>query len=923
MLKENAGSSPDPIVRPARTPGIAVVIIAEGEDFQSAVEGVAEQDRDTQLIVVGEDPGTKQKAEEVGAVHAGTFEEALKDIAVEADYVWILDGHARPQPGALSAMLQVAVNHQAALVGSKILSTKNPEHLLSVGSATDLFGVPSSGLDESELDFAQYDVIREVSTLSTISLLARRRLVAVLGGLDPELPPVSQGLDFCQRVRLAGGRVVVAPSSRVLYPPRRFPRFEDWEERAGRMRAMFKVYGLMTLAWAIPFDVVINLVEGVFSLVLGRPSRLAGFLAALVLSIWRLPSIIVARVRVQKFRAVGDEDIFRYQISGSVILRDMGSEIGGKIGDFGPAEQSWAEMVSARLRRGAPFAVLLSLLFLVAAGRGIWLGGLPATGFSFPPGDDPVGVLAAFAGGWNDTGLGTTLPPHPAAVLTSALHWLMLGWTGSQLLVTALALLGGLVGSSRLFRSMGISASASYAGAVVYLLGSATASVLTQGYWPMVIALGALPWAVVAAVRPWPESRRDQIGDLAMISLASAIVAAVAPVAVAVPVGIVLLGWAAGAGWPFWALPRVIAGGVAGLSTVGAYLWANGWDVWSWGPDLSLEAEWVFWGAVGVTGVLALVFGGAGLRGAAGVGLALAGVGLWAGHLPDWEVAVAGAALAAVGSGAVVGAAVGSGGRQNSGPSRLGGVLTVVCGVALLGFTFPALENGRVGLPEDQWSGRLDFASSLADPQSGSRVLLIGPEGSLPGMARETEGFSYRLLKAGPATLEQAWVAPPAVGDQALAEVLSHLSGSRSLRPGELLAPFGIRWVVVSQDTGFSEQLNAQVDLRLLSVSEQTAVYENLLALPRSDGPYVGAWDSVAPDRVEGPEFGGRIRIGDNAHPRWGPQWAQQSWWNSISGAEGGGYFTPYPWARAMGWWGVGLVTILLGLVWWGRGAFR
>ena len=916
-------SSSDPIVRPTRTPNIAVVLMAEGDPLESPVDRVAEKDWITRLIVVGKDSEAKREADRLGALHRENLEAVARALPADVEYVWILAGRARPEAGALAALVQVAVNHQVALVGSKILSSEDSERLLSVGSATDLFGVTFSGLDDSELDFAQYDVVREVSNLSPVSLLIRRRLLAVLGGFDESLPPVSAGLDLCQRVRLAGGRVVVAPSSRVLYPSALFPRFAGWRERAGRMRAMFKVYRLMTLAWAIPLDVLLNLGEGLFSLVLGRPGRLAGFLAAVGWNIWRFPSAVSRRMRAQKFRAVGDEDIFRYQMSGSVTLREVGSEIGRRIGDFGPEERSWAVMLTSRLRRGAPLAALLAFLYVAAASRNLWLVGLPSVGFTFPPGDDPSGVLAAYAGGWNETGLGTSLPPHPAATFTAFIEWLTLGWSGSQVLVTGIALLAGLLGSARLFRTMGVASAGSYAGAAVYLLGSATASVLAHGYWPLVIALGALPWSVSAAVRPWPDRRRARIGDLGAVSLACALLAASAPVAVAVPVAVVLLGCAAGVGWPWGSVPRALLGAVVGLSAVGTYLWANDLDIWSHGPSLAWEADWVFWGGVAAAGLLAVMFGGGSLRGVTGVGLALSGAGLWVGHLTQWEVALAGAVLAAVGAGTTVSAAVAAGVREGKERRRMGGLVALAVGLVVLGFSLPALEGGRAGLAEDRWSGRLDFAASLADPGDGSRLLLIGAEGSLPGMEREADGFSYRLIKAGPPTLEQAWLAPPEVGDQALAEVVSALSDSRPLRPGQLLAPFGVRWVVVSQDTGFSRYLSGQVDMRILSESAESVVYENLVALPRSDGPYVGAWDSVAPDRVEGPDFPGRIRIGDNAHPRWGPDWTQQSWWNTISGAEGTGNFTPDPVERRLGWWGGGLLIALAGLVWWGRGASR
>ena len=77
----------------------------------------------------------------------------------------------------------------------------------------------------------------------------------------------------------------------------------------------------------------------------------------------------------------------------------MGSEIGRRIGDFGPEDKSWAAVMTSRLRQGAPLAALLSLLYLAAASRNIWLSGLPSVGFTFAPGDDPAGGAVRLRGG--------------------------------------------------------------------------------------------------------------------------------------------------------------------------------------------------------------------------------------------------------------------------------------------------------------------------------------------------------------------------------------------------------------------------------------------------------------------------------------------------------------------------------------------
>src|SRR3972149_6244802 len=85
----------------------------------------------------------------------------------------------------------------------------------SVGYATDVFNAPYSGLQQGDLDQAQFDVIRDVAAVSDASMLIRRDLYRGLGGVDPAMPPTSAAIDFCQRARLRGGRVVGVPSGVV------------------------------------------------------------------------------------------------------------------------------------------------------------------------------------------------------------------------------------------------------------------------------------------------------------------------------------------------------------------------------------------------------------------------------------------------------------------------------------------------------------------------------------------------------------------------------------------------------------------------------------------------------------------------------------------------------------------------------------
>src|SRR5690606_40406632 len=92
------------------------------------------------------------------------------------DYLWFLHSDARPRPDALAALVREVERNEASLGGSKLLVAGSRDELEEVGSATDVFGEPYSGLEEGEIDLQQYDVVREVAFVRSASMLARRDL---------------------------------------------------------------------------------------------------------------------------------------------------------------------------------------------------------------------------------------------------------------------------------------------------------------------------------------------------------------------------------------------------------------------------------------------------------------------------------------------------------------------------------------------------------------------------------------------------------------------------------------------------------------------------------------------------------------------------------------------------------------------------
>ncbi len=195
-----------------------------------------------------------------------------------ATHVWLVHDDARPHPDALAAMVADSDRVDASVVGSKIL--RHGEMLESVGSATDVFGQPSSGLEEDEIDQEQYDVVRDVSYISNVSMLVRRDLLRGVGGLDGKLPQDSQSIDFSQRARVAGGRVVVAPASEVEHHAACVRDIPPWREQAGRIRSALVAYRPLTLLWVIPALWFIGLIDGLVRLFLTPRVRLFDWVRA-------------------------------------------------------------------------------------------------------------------------------------------------------------------------------------------------------------------------------------------------------------------------------------------------------------------------------------------------------------------------------------------------------------------------------------------------------------------------------------------------------------------------------------------------------------------------------------------------------------------------------------------------------------------
>ena len=912
---------------------VAAILVDGDSGLAETLDAVRSQVYGSEeVVIIGGDADARRIAASESLEWFPAISAMFSRDGMSASHLWFVRSGAVPRADALGALVNTATSLDAAVAGSKILDVGNPNHLLSVGFATDVFGTPFTGLDDDERDQGQHDVVRDVAAVGGESLFVRRDLARGLGGPDRLMPSLAASTDFCQRARLRGARVIVVPSSEVLVPTRD-PAAEPWRERAGRVRGMGKAYGPLTLLWSLPMAFLSGLAQSLISLLLGRWTFF-DWLRAWGWNLARLPGTIGERRRARKGRLVGDEELFRYQVSGSVALKRTTTELSDRIRRRLPGEDTISvQAIGQELRRPSFVVGIIAVLLVLISVRSLWSLGLPAVGYSLPFPDSWSAALGAYAGGWNPAGFGTEEPLPPLIAVVGVLRAIALnsGRIAEFLAIGGSALLG-VWGTVRLLRGWGIKAVPGTLAGMVYVAGPAAQGLAAETAIGAMIALGFLPLTMRLSLARWPHSSLGRVGRIAVVALTTGIAAAASPIMLVVPVGALLV-WALinlndrGA----WRAVLVSAAGAAlavpmlfpwvGAANLEAFF-TDGATYWTTSIVVAIAAlVGAITVAISAPSRLALVAGWGGIL-AAGGALAARSDALGGGS----EVGYAGLAVVAIGLGAITGAALESITRAELGGwRRVAGGVGVVAVVVLLAASSTVLLGGRAGLPADRFREALAFTEARPGVPSESRVLLLGAPGELPGDERTVEGAAYRVVSAPLVELWEADLAPERSADVALRAVLSTIIAGETSRAGEALAPFGIRWIVVMNDepyaTAWSERLTGQLDIVSLSAGLENESYE--IEAPSAVRAATGsgsAWPQVGVGYEGTPNSIGRIEVRENAHPRWGPApWQQAGAWNEVSMADGLAGFAPLGGRRNQAIAAAIWMVVLVGLAWAGR----
>lgn len=884
-------------------PLVRVLITAvEGADLNAALAVVGRQvyEPAPEVVVIGENLDLDSDV-----ATASNLEQAISSTDHSVDFFWLLHADARPRPDALSALISEIERNEASLAGSKLLKAGTMDELESVGGATDVFGEPYSGLDEGEIDLQQYDVVREVAFVQSASMLVRRDLAQGLRGLDPLLPPVAAGLDFSQRTRLAGGKVISVPSSEVYHQARCGERGKGWREQAGRMRAMLTAYRPLTLLWVLPYDFLVSILDSVASLLLLRWKPLVGHVYSWAWNLFHLPSTLRQRFRLRSVRSEGDEELFRFHAKGSVRLRAIGEEVSGRALSLFDEDQALAR--GTRKVWGSPGiwgAVVAALIVFISA-RAIIFAGMPDTGFSFPF-EPPTVALQRWFAGWNDTGLGSSAPVHPSTAVTGLASLIWFGAEdAARPIMTLIIALVGIVGMGRLAGRIGLRGPGRYLAGLVVIAGPGTAALAGRGSWLALCASAALPWAVRSAFVHPHEFGRSRLTYVGWALLMGAAVAVFSPLLALAPLLTVGVWRLLGGDRASFLLALVtLAGGLVGVAfLLGDPAWLT--DI-TQRLNVSVNDLWLIFILVGSVPLLLSdsrlrtlgLTGGLLSLGAIAVARLIA-------LSPGIQEAVL--LMASFGTALVVATSL-------DGVSRNAFRLTAaIGGLVILVTSVTTLLNGNLGLASGDVNERLAFSVTLSEERDPGRILYASVERELiPGEARSGPGFWYRVVDGSGITQNQVWLPPFQEGDERLEQVLADIASGAQLRPGNALAPFAIDWVVLEgPEFVLDNALLAQLDLVPAPLDPESRVYENRESVPIAGTPEQ-PW-SRSDGGFTGPSTGAEVPLAVSYDPDWEPDAKEDGWAMTVDGGSGSAWYSADPVELALPV--ASIVVVLGGLV--------
>ena len=316
------------------------------------------------------------------------------------------------EPQTVSVLVNEAVISNAGVVGPKLVMWSDNERLFNMGASIDVLGEIEPFVEPGELDQQQHDRVRDAFVVSKAAMLVRSDLFGSIGGFDPLIEHYGIETDFCWRAQLAGGRILVVPSAvareRGGYNGRTATRNPRKDVHRYRLYTTSKCYGWLHLLSVLPFALLISALEIIFSMMAGRVRQAGDVAAAWLWNAARIIPILRARKQIKRYRLVRDRDLRRLQVSGSVRLKSfLRGQIGGELSlvVFENRRRKIASQLKSASLQTVVAGWFVVLLVVAFGSRHLITQGVPAIGQfgDFPQAGE---LLNSYWSGWREVGTG-------------------------------------------------------------------------------------------------------------------------------------------------------------------------------------------------------------------------------------------------------------------------------------------------------------------------------------------------------------------------------------------------------------------------------------------------------------------------------------------------------------------------------------
>ncbi len=528
-----------------------------------------------------------------GTSYAEAVELARPRIA-DGAAIWLLAQDTAPHPQAL-AQLAGALERSpsAAIAAPKLVNADNERELVSLGVTMTTLG-RSVELAAGELDQGQHDRNDDALGADIRGILIRSEMRDRLRP-DPALAGADEGLDLGVRARLAGARVVLAPSARVSVSPdgpAALPRNAAQRAYVTRLaqlhrRLSYAPAATVPLHWLSLLPLA--LWRTIVHLIGKRPASVFPEWGAAFMAMVRVGAVARSRQSIRSSRTANWSSIAPLRITRAQLHRRLddghGSE-GGALSELNFFSGGGAWAVLGALVVGV--ASFFTLLAWPAIGGGALL-----------PLRNTVAALWEDAA-WGQRGIGVGIigPADPFSGVVAVLGSL---WAGAPsfamvllwLFALPLAVLGGWFAATRITDRGGLR----IFGGVAWALAPTFLTALVEGRPAAVLLHLLLPWlfhAAVVAHRSWGAAGAASILLAAVLACAPALAPGLGLLWAVALVIVLARGWFHGAVRLLWLLAptAVLFAPLVMWHVRGGNLWAIFADpglVWA-GPQVAADS---------------------------------------------------------------------------------------------------------------------------------------------------------------------------------------------------------------------------------------------------------------------------------------------------------------------------------------------